>query len=91
MKISYLVIVCSILAAFTMNVAFTQALTDSTVFKPGLSWMSPETRNEVQTAVKARRGKTELSKLAASMEPGTWAELKTGMKGGIYSTQKLPG
>jgi hypothetical protein len=40
---------------------------------------------EVKKAVEARRGKTELSKLADSMEPGTWAELKTGMKGGIWS------
>ncbi len=28
-------------------------------------------------AVEARRGKTPLSKLAAAMKPGTWAELKT--------------
>ena len=30
---------------------------------------------EVKKAVEARGGKTELSKLAASMKPGTWAEL----------------
>jgi len=30
-------------------------------------------------AVEARRGKTELSRLAAAMKPGTWAELKTEM------------
>jgi hypothetical protein len=32
---------------------------------------------EVKKAVEARRGKTELSRLAASMKPGTWAGLKT--------------
>lgn len=31
---------------------------------------------EIEKAVAKRRGKTELSKLAASMKPGTWAELK---------------
>ncbi len=49
------------------------------VFKPGLSWMPPEAAAEVQAAVETRRGKTELSKLADSMGPGTWAELKTTM------------
>ncbi len=34
---------------------------------------------DVKAAVAARRGQTELSKLALSMEPGTWAELKTDM------------
>ncbi len=32
---------------------------------------------DVKKAVAGRRGKTELSKLALSMKPGTWAELKT--------------
>lgn len=40
---------------------------------------------EVQKAVKARRGKTALSRLAASMKPGTWAELKHEMPKGIWS------
>lgn len=39
---------------------------------------------EVQAAVQARRGKTALSKLADSMEPGTWAELKTTMPEGLW-------
>jgi hypothetical protein len=33
----------------------------------------------VRKQVDARRGKTALSKLAASMKPGTWAELETAM------------
>lgn len=33
----------------------------------------------VKAAVAARRGKTELSKRAAAMKPGSWAELKTEM------------
>jgi hypothetical protein len=49
------------------------------VFKPGLSWMAPKYAAEVEAAVAARRGKSELSKLANSMAPGTWAELKTNM------------
>jgi hypothetical protein len=44
---------------------------------------------ETKSAVEARRGKTELSKLAASMKPGTWAELKTEMPGGIWSSPKV--
>ena len=38
---------------------------------------------EVKKAVEARRGETALSKLAASMKPGTWAELKTDMPKGL--------
>ncbi|MEH6651074.1 MAG: hypothetical protein V7707_13690 [Motiliproteus sp.] len=40
---------------------------------------------EVKKAVEARRGKTELSKLAASMAPGQWAELKHEMPKHIWS------
>jgi hypothetical protein len=40
---------------------------------------------EVRKAVEARRGKTELSKLAAAMKPGSWAELKTDMPKGLWS------
>lgn len=43
---------------------------------------------EVRKAVEARRGKTELSKLADSMKPGEWAELKHQMPGGIWSAPK---
>lgn len=49
---------------------------------PDLPKASPET---IAKAVEARRGKTELSKLAASMEPGTWAELKHEMPKGIWA------
>ncbi|MFO7905908.1 MAG: hypothetical protein R6U98_24830 [Pirellulaceae bacterium] len=54
------------------------------VFKPGLSWMAPKFAAEVEAAVEARRGKTALSKLADSMKPGTWAELKTTMPEGLW-------
>ena len=48
---------------------------------------------EISKVVEARRGKTELSKLAASMKPGTWAELKTKRpKGGkLWSSPKWKG
>ncbi len=43
---------------------------------------------EVKAAVAARRGKTELSKLALSMKPGTWAELKTEKPPHLWSAPK---
>jgi hypothetical protein len=43
---------------------------------------------EVKKAVEARRGKTVLSRLAASMRPGQWAELEHTMPGGIWSAPK---
>lgn len=46
---------------------------------------------EVRKAVEARRGKTELSKLAASMEPGTWAELKTSRPKRLWSAPAAKG
>jgi hypothetical protein len=46
---------------------------------------------EVKKAVEARRGKTELSKLAASMKPGTWAELKTDMPKRLWSAPSRKG
>ncbi|MBL8793310.1 MAG: hypothetical protein JNM56_05350 [Planctomycetia bacterium] len=42
-------------------------------------------------SVEARRGKTALSKLAASMKPGTWAELKTEMPKGLWSSPLVDG
>jgi hypothetical protein len=45
---------------------------------------------EVRKAVEARKGKTELGKLAASMRPGTVAELKTEMPGGLWSSPRAP-
>ncbi len=44
---------------------------------------------EVKKAVEARRGKTELSKLAASMKPGDWAELKTEIPKGLWSAPRV--
>jgi len=41
---------------------------------------------EARKAVEARRGKTDLSKLAAKMKPGSWAELKTEMPKGLWSS-----
>lgn len=40
---------------------------------------------DVKKAVAARRGKTELSKLAETMKPGTWAELKCEVPKGLWS------
>ncbi len=40
---------------------------------------------DIKEAVAKRKGKTALSKLAAGMEPGTWAELKTSMPKGLWS------
>jgi hypothetical protein len=42
--------------------------------------------DDIAGAVEARRGKTELSKLAAQMKPGVWAELKTEMPKGLWSS-----
>ncbi|MHC4915332.1 MAG: hypothetical protein ACYTGB_07550 [Planctomycetota bacterium] len=46
---------------------------------------------EVKKAVEARRGRTELSKLAASMKPGSWAELKTEMPKRLWSAPAAKG
>ncbi len=46
--------------------------------------------DDVKAAVAARRGQTELSKLALSMEPGTWAELETDMPRGLWSAPRIP-
>lgn len=45
----------------------------------------------VRKAVEARRGKTELSRQAATMKPGTWAELKTEMPKGLWTSPKVGG
>jgi len=37
-------------------------------------------------AVESRRGRTELSRLAASMQPGTWAALKTSMPPKLWTS-----
>jgi len=70
-----------LLAAFSSARAETVQPADGAdaVFKPALSWMVPQTAAEIRDAVEARRGKTQLSKLADSMEPGTWAQLETTM------------
>ena len=41
--------------------------------------------DSARKAVEARRGKTALSKLAAAMKPGTWAELETQMPQRLWS------
>ncbi len=41
--------------------------------------------DEIREAVEARRGETALSKLAESMEPGTWAELETERPDRLWS------
>jgi hypothetical protein len=58
-------------------------ITANAVYLPG--------GNEVKVIVEARRGKTALSKLALEMKPGTWAELKTEMPGGLWSSPKVNG
>jgi hypothetical protein len=40
----------------------------------------------VRAAVASRQGKTELSKLAAAMKPGTWAEIKTTMPPKLWTS-----
>lgn len=42
-------------------------------------------------AVAAPREATKLSQLAASMKPGTWAELKTDMPEGLWTSPKVDG
>ena len=44
-----------------------------------------ESNKEIKDAIAKRKGKTELSKLAASMKPGTWAELKHEMPKRIWN------
>ncbi|MBE7462200.1 MAG: hypothetical protein HS116_01790 [Planctomycetes bacterium] len=46
---------------------------------------------ETKKAVAARKGQSELSKLALSMQPGTWAELKTEVPPGTWSSPKVNG
>ncbi|MHC4915331.1 MAG: hypothetical protein ACYTGB_07545 [Planctomycetota bacterium] len=46
---------------------------------------------EVRKKVAARQGRTELSKLAASMKPGAWAELKTEIPKGLWSAPSRKG
>jgi len=41
--------------------------------------------DDIAAAVAKRKGKTELSKLALSMKPGTWAEVKTEKPKGLWS------
>src|SRR5690606_31899874 len=46
---------------------------------------------DIRQAVAARRGKTALSKLAAEMKPGTWAELQTEMPKGLWTSPMVDG
>jgi hypothetical protein len=46
---------------------------------------------DARKSVEARRGKTPLSKLAAEMKPGTWAELKTEMPKGLWTSPRVDG
>jgi hypothetical protein len=47
--------------------------------------------DDIRDEVKTRRGKTVLSKLAAEMRPGTWAELNTEMPEGLWKSPKVDG
>ena len=51
----------------------------------------PKFPDDIEKAIAARRGRTALSKLAASMKPGTWAELKTKMPKGLWSAPAKKG
>lgn len=72
---------CSMFAALVLSGAW--AADGNGSYLPG--------GEEVKKAVEARRGKTELSKLAASMKPGTWAELKTKVPKGLWASPKWKG
>jgi hypothetical protein len=45
--------------------------------------------DDIAQAVDARRGRTMLSKRAAEMTPGTWAELKTEMPPGLWRSPRV--
>ncbi len=51
----------------------------------------PDQAADIQAAVAARRGETALSKLAASMKPGTWAQLKSETPRGLWSSPLFDG
>ncbi|MCG3180434.1 MAG: hypothetical protein BIFFINMI_02795 [Phycisphaerae bacterium] len=51
----------------------------------------PDAEAAIRAAVQSRRGKTELSKLAASLKPGAWVELKSDMPKGLWSSPKVDG
>lgn len=48
-------------------------------------------RPAAAAGAQGRRAKTALSKLAAAMKPGTWAELKTEMPDRLWSSPKVEG
>jgi hypothetical protein len=73
-----LILVSAMLAAAGVHAAM-----ETTPWLPG--------GKEVEAAVASRRDRTELAKLAATMKPGTWAELKTRMPGGLWSSPKVNG
>ena len=67
------------LRAFTFLVCClaTAVFAEETIWIPG--------GQEARRAAESRRGKTPLSKLAAAMKPGTWAELETEMPERLWS------
>lgn len=71
----------SIVFSCTMNIVAEN--TSDKIWLPG--------GEAVRNAVAARRGKTQLSKLASTMAPGTWAELKTEMPKGLWVSPKVNG
>ena len=74
MKRLHVVNVCGLVVLFCLGLTGTVRAEDDIPFFT----------DEMREAVAARRGETELSKLAESMEPGTWAELKTEMIDGLW-------
>ena len=78
MKIKSFIVASAVLAATALI---------SQAFEP--TWLPGG--EEVRASVAARRGQTELSKLALSMEPGTWAELKTEQPARLWSSPRWKG
>ncbi|MFW6107692.1 MAG: hypothetical protein ACOC70_00700 [bacterium] len=82
-KFRSVVWICTVLLGTQALAAGAEAPADEVLYLPD--------GEEVRDAVEARRGKTSLSKLAASMKPGTWAELKTDMPKGLWSAPSKKG
>jgi hypothetical protein len=78
-KILNLICVLSVLIGVNIQSLIAQELSNKNYW---------ESNQEIKEAIEKRKGKTELSKLATSMEPGTWAELKMEPSKGIWSAPK---
>ncbi len=68
-----------LMAVATGLMSLTSSLWADEPTRPAPPASQPDAQAAIRAAVQARRGRTALSKLAAGMKPGTWAELKTEM------------